>query len=74
MTSKFQKNLFPSEKLAKMQSIVVRTIDGSIIILSYQELKLCTVGNQVCWVYKADDGDLIMPIARTSKIDSLEEY
>jgi len=71
MTSKYQKRSFPIDKLGKLQSIKVRTTDGSNVEIEYQDLKLFMINNQLCWFYESDDGDLIMPIARHTTIDKL---
>lgn len=73
MTSKHQKNLFPIEQLAKMRSIIVKTVNGESVEIDYQDLKLITVNNQICWFYESLDGNLIMPICRISTLNKVIE-
>lgn len=58
--------------LAKMRSITVETQDGIIVTLNYPHLNLVYQNGQLCFYYESSDGDLIMPIARGTTIDSLK--
>lgn len=72
MTSIFQINKFPVDKMARMISITVSYMMQSIDI-DYKDLNLKIIDNQLCFYYKKDDGDLIMPIARLSTIEKLKK-
>jgi hypothetical protein len=68
MPDKFSKRSFPIEELGKMVSVSVTDIHGSDIEISYTKLKLIEKNGQLCWFYASEAGNLIMPIARLSKI------
>lgn len=72
MTSKFQKTIFPHDKLAKFQSIVVKTSKGEMIEINYQDLKLIFQNGQLCFLYESANGDLLMPIARVSTLNQIK--
>lgn len=77
MTSKYQKRLFPKDKLARMVKIVAKTdvndseIEYEIGEYYYPELKLVVINNQLC--FYSETYDKYFPIARKSTIDKLFE-
>jgi len=73
MTSKFQKEPFPVDKVANLLSITVKTSDGQTVDIRYKDLNLKVVGSQLCMIYESKDGELLMPIARQSTINRLYE-
>ena len=73
MTSKFQKRLFPTDKLGILNSVIISTRTGDIVEIRYKDLKLVVVNNQLCYLHESDNGDLIMPIARENTIQRLFE-
>lgn len=73
MTSRHQKTLFPVDKMAKMKAVKVLTSSSQTVDIDYKELSLEVVNGQLCFYYKSEDGDLILPIARKTTIDKLFE-
>jgi hypothetical protein len=78
MASKFQKNPFPVHQVAKMTFVRVSTRldsigEGKEIDLKFSELKKKVINGQLCFVYHSEDGDLILPICRTSTVIKLEK-
>lgn len=62
---------FPKNKLGKFRSIIVSAPTGDTVEIRYNDLKLIVQNGQLCFFYESLAGDLIMPIARRSTIDTL---
>jgi hypothetical protein len=73
MPSRYQKNPFPKQELAKMKSVNVLNSSDQNIEISYQELKLTLNHGQLCWFYESSEGNLLIPIARMSNIKKLKD-
>jgi hypothetical protein len=72
---KFKTKSFPINSLGILKSVIVKAPTGDTVNIDYPDLKLVTQNNQLCYLYRSNDGDIIIPIARKNTIDKLfKEY